>query len=82
MMQHPRLSARLWSTWVQTFSAAVSMAALAIWCGTQMGPEFVASAYQELCEACDMIRENRSARSRNVEVCSYSRCTRCNSAQD
>lgn len=44
------------------------MAALAIWCGPHMGPEFVGAAYQELSEACDMIRENRSARSKNVEV--------------
>jgi hypothetical protein len=44
------------------------MAALAIWCGTYMDPNFIPAAYQELCDACDLIRENRSHRSGNVEV--------------
>ena len=44
------------------------MAALAIWCGTYMDQNFIPAAYQELCDACDLIRENRSHRSGNVEV--------------
>jgi hypothetical protein len=44
------------------------MAALAIWCGKYMDPRFIESAYKDLCDACDMIKENRSHRSRNVEV--------------
>jgi hypothetical protein len=44
------------------------MAALAIWCGTYMDPNFIPAAYQELCDACELICENRSHRSGNVEV--------------
>ena len=66
--QHPRLSARCWAVWVQTFSAAVSMAALAIWCGPHLEPNFTASAYRELSEACEMLRENSSKRSQGVRV--------------
>jgi hypothetical protein len=48
------------------------MAALAIWCGTYMDPNFIPAAYQELCDACELICENRSHRSGNVEVsCLY-----------
>ncbi|WWD05220.1 hypothetical protein V865_003293 [Kwoniella europaea PYCC6329] len=64
--KHPRLMARCWMVWVQTFSAAVSMAALAIWCGPHLESTFVGSAYQELSEACDMIGENGSKRSLGV----------------
>ncbi|WRT68127.1 uncharacterized protein IL334_005102 [Kwoniella shivajii] len=64
--KHPRLMARCWMVWVQTFSAAVSMAALAIWCGPHVESTFVNSAYQELSEACDMIGENGSKRSLGV----------------
>lgn len=63
---HPRLSARCWAVWVQTFSAAVSMAALAIWCGPHLEANFIKSAYDELSVACDMIRENGSKRSQGV----------------
>ncbi|WWC62951.1 uncharacterized protein I303_105549 [Kwoniella dejecticola CBS 10117] len=64
--KHPKLMARCWMVWVQTFSAAVSMAALAIWCGPHLESTFVGSAYQELSEACDMIGENGSKRSLGV----------------
>ncbi|WWD18802.1 hypothetical protein CI109_103257 [Kwoniella shandongensis] len=64
--KHPRLMARAWMVWVQTFSAAVSMAALAIWCGPHLEATFVGSVYQELSEACDMISENGSKRSLGV----------------
>ncbi|KAK8858908.1 hypothetical protein IAR55_003139 [Kwoniella newhampshirensis] len=64
--KHPRLMARAWMVWVQTFSAAVSMAALAIWCGPHLEATFVGSVYQELSEACDMISENGSRRSLGV----------------
>ncbi|WVW85067.1 hypothetical protein I302_107103 [Kwoniella bestiolae CBS 10118] len=64
--KHPRLMARCWMVWVQTFSAAVSMAALAIWCGPHLESTFIGSAYQELSEACDMIGENGSKRSLGV----------------
>lgn len=66
---HPRLSARCWSVWVQTFSAAVSMAALAIWCGPHLESTFIESAFHELCEACSMINDNGSQRSMGVLVC-------------
>jgi hypothetical protein len=66
--QHSRIAARTWSTWVQAFSAAVSMAALAIWCGPRMEPSFTTSVYSELVTACDMIRENGSKRSLGVLV--------------
>lgn len=80
--------------WVQTFSAAVSMAALAIWCAPfiedtkvgevqggkktgekkeeDRGVEFVKGVYEELKEACEMIRENGSKRSQGVLVCLFS----------
>ncbi|KAE8542043.1 hypothetical protein D1P53_001522 [Cryptococcus gattii VGV] len=88
--KHPKLMARAWMVWVQTFSAAVSMAALAIWCApfiedTKVGEvqggktakmggkkeegggvEFVKGVYEELKEACEMIRENGSKRSQGV----------------
>ncbi|WWC88327.1 uncharacterized protein L201_003236 [Kwoniella dendrophila CBS 6074] len=64
--KHPKLMARCWSVWVQTFSAAVSIAALAIWCGPHVESTFIGSAYQELSEACDMIGENGSARSLGI----------------
>ncbi|OCF44315.1 hypothetical protein I317_01760 [Kwoniella heveanensis CBS 569] len=64
--KHPKLMGRCWMVWVQTFSAAVSMAALAIWCGPHLESTFVSSAYQELSEACDMIGENGSTRSLGV----------------
>ncbi|WVR06651.1 hypothetical protein IAU60_003683 [Kwoniella sp. DSM 27419] len=64
--KHPKLMGRCWMVWVQTFSAAVSMAALAIWCGPHLENTFVNSAYQELSEACDMIGENGSKRSLGV----------------
>ncbi|WVQ96589.1 hypothetical protein IAU59_003694 [Kwoniella sp. CBS 9459] len=64
--KHPKLMGRCWMVWVQTFSAAVSMAALAIWCGPHLENTFVNSAYQELSEACDMIGENGSTRSLGV----------------
>lgn len=86
--------ARAWMVWVQTFSAAVSMAALAIWCApfiedTKVGEvqggkktgekkeegggvEFVKGVYEELKEACEMIRENGSKRSQGVLVCLFS----------
>ena len=44
------------------------MTALAIWCGTYMDANFIPAAYQELCDACELIQENRSHRSGNVEV--------------
>ena len=44
------------------------MAALAIWCGPHLEATFIASAYKELTEACDMIRENGSKRSQGVLV--------------
>ncbi|WVF69093.1 hypothetical protein IAT40_003867 [Kwoniella sp. CBS 6097] len=64
--KHPKLMGRCWMVWVQTFSAAVSMAALAIWCGPHLENTFVSSSYQELSEACDMIGENGSTRSLGV----------------
>ena len=87
--------ARAWMVWVQTFSAAVTMAALAIWCAPFVedkkvgevrggggggggeagdkeeeggGTEFVKGIYEELKEACEMIRENGSKRSQGVLV--------------
>ncbi|KAL7420726.1 hypothetical protein Q5752_004677 [Cryptotrichosporon argae] len=63
---HPRLASRVWAIWVQLFSAAVSMAALAIWCGPHLEPTFVGSVFAELCEACTMIDQNGSERSRHV----------------
>lgn len=88
--KHPKLMARAWMVWVQTFSAAVTMAALAIWCapfiedkkvgevrgGEAIGEkeeesgsmEFVKGVYEELKEACEMIRENGSKRSQGVLV--------------
>lgn len=44
------------------------MAALAIWCGPHLEPNFIKSAYAELSDACDMIRENGSKRSQGVLV--------------
>lgn len=64
----PRLAARLWSTWVQTFSAAVSLAALAIWCGPHMEEGFVKRAYEEMRGGCDMIREHGCSRAQGVLV--------------
>ncbi|WVN90760.1 uncharacterized protein L203_106003 [Cryptococcus depauperatus CBS 7841] len=64
--KHPRLMARAWMVWVQTFSAAVSMAGLAIWCGPFLEKGFVDSVYNELSGACDMISENGSKRSQGV----------------
>lgn len=46
------------------------MAALAIWCGPHLEPNFTASAYRELSEACEMLRENSSKRSQGVRVSS------------
>lgn len=48
------------------------MAALAIWCGPHLEPNFTASAYRELSDACEMFRENNSKRSQGVRVsCLY-----------
>ncbi|ORX37085.1 hypothetical protein BD324DRAFT_424910 [Kockovaella imperatae] len=63
---HPLLSARFWSVWVQALSAAVSLAALAIWCGPHLEPTFIASAYLELTEAVNAVEESNSKRSRGV----------------
>ncbi|KAK4686463.1 hypothetical protein P7C73_g3669, partial [Tremellales sp. Uapishka_1] len=63
---HPRLAGRLWHVWIQTFSAAVSVAALAIWCGPNLESSFIDSAYKELTAACEMIKENGSKRSMGV----------------
>ncbi len=64
----PRLAARSWFVWVQAFSAAVSVAAIAIWCGPHLDAGFIGTAYNELAEACDMIKENGSTRSLGVLV--------------
>lgn len=64
----PRLAARLWSTWVQTFSAAVSLAALAIWCGPYMDEGFVRGAYEQMRGGCEMIRKHGCTKAQGVLV--------------
>ena len=43
------------------------MTALAIWTGPHLEPSFITSAYKELSQACDMIRENGSTRSKGIQ---------------
>ncbi|WVQ73524.1 hypothetical protein IAR50_003098 [Cryptococcus sp. DSM 104548] len=64
--KHPKLMAKSWMVWVQTFSAAVSMTALGIWCGPYMEEGFLENVNNKLTEACDMIGENGSPRSKGV----------------
>lgn len=67
--REPRLAARIWSTWVQTFSASVSLAALAIWGGPFLGEDFVKRAYDEMRGGCEMIRAHGCQRAQGVLVC-------------
>ncbi|ODO00034.1 hypothetical protein I350_06657 [Cryptococcus amylolentus CBS 6273] len=64
--KHPKLMAKSWMVWVQTFSAAVSMTALGIWCGPYMEQGFLEDVSNKLTEACNMIGENGSPRSQGV----------------
>lgn len=64
----PRLSGRTWSTWVQVFSAAVSITAVAIFLGPQLEPTLIGQAFMELNEVCQMIDECGSNRARGVHA--------------
>lgn len=64
--QHPRIAARCWAVWVQTFSAAVSIAALAIWCFPHVDSSSLQNAFEQLSEACKMIESSDSKRSLGV----------------
>lgn len=65
-LQHPRIAARCWAVWVQTFSAAVSIAALAIWCFPHVDSSSLQNAFEQLSEACKMIESSDSKRSLGV----------------
>ncbi|KAL1409129.1 hypothetical protein Q8F55_005956 [Vanrija albida] len=64
----PRLSGRTWSTWVQVFSAAVSITAVTIFVGPQLDPTLIGQAFMELNEVCQMIDECGSNRARGVHA--------------
>jgi hypothetical protein len=53
---------------VQTFSAAVSIAAITVWCGPHLEAKFIGLAYAELGQACDAIAENAWKRGLGVVV--------------
>lgn len=62
----PRLARRTWMTWVQVFSAVISIAALAIWTGRHMEPAFVNQAVMELHDGISMFAESGSERAVNL----------------
>ena len=66
---HEQLTSRMFTVWVQTFSAAVSVAALAIWCAPFVEEEgFALKGYQEIKMACNMIGAHGCERAKGVLV--------------
>lgn len=56
--------------WVQTFSAAVGLAAVAIWCAPYLEEaDFAIKAYSEIKMACTMIGAHGCERAKGVLVC-------------
>lgn len=64
----PRLAGRTWTTWVQVFSAAVSIAALAVWCSPYMEQSFLTQAYRDLEDVCQLITDGGSDRARGLHA--------------